>query len=174
MSLDIHSSTIDVLGLLNRAMGDIESGKAEENRSSKISVQGNKKFLEEKRQERLDKILENLKGIHHGKCLGFLSFIVKGFATIAAPFSGGASLALNLGGLLVNGLDRLQQAKAQKNYLLSKADEEMLGQIIAEVSKLFDDEIKIAEQGEEQNRRELVRMKEAVEQAAQGYEKVNF
>jgi hypothetical protein len=164
--------SLDIFAILNQAVGSLEEGNEEDIRSSRISVKANKKALEEKRQERLDKILQNLGQLGKGKCLGFLKMIVKAFAVISAPFTGGTTLplALGLGGVLLNGLDRLQQAKNQKNYLLSKADEEILKQVIEEVEQLFDEEIKGVELGEEQQQRELTQMKQAIEEAAQSYQ----
>ena len=161
------NSSLDVYSLINRAIGSLEEGHAEDIKSSKISVKANKKAIEEKRQERLDKILDNLRHLSRGKCLGFLKFVVKVFEMVAAPISGGASLALNLGGILLNGLNRLQQAKNQKNYLLSKEDEAILKRVIDEVKELFDDEIQQIKQADERHQRELVEMKQAIEQVNQ-------
>ncbi len=169
----IGEPSIDVFNLLNQAMAGLKQGQSEDIKSSRITAQSHKKIMEDKHEERLHKIQDNLHRLGKGKCLRFLNIITKVGALVTAPLTGGASLIptmLSLASTLLQGLHQLQQAKNQKGYILSKTDQEMLARVIEEVHKMFDEELShISTQGE-QGQRELQQMQKAIEQATEGFQ----
>lgn len=152
----VTSNGISSFGVLNEAEQQLLTSENEEKKIKKTTIKTNEKFLDKKRQERIDNLEERLEMLGKGRsgCLKFLKIFTIVVSVVSAVFTGGASLsalaisaavriasaAVMAIGAITTGLEQLKEAMGQKKIILNQAEGQNILAIIMETEKWIEDE----------------------------------
>lgn len=176
------NNKISSFGILNQAEQEILKSENETKEVYKSSIETNKSFLEQKRQERIDNLEERLRLLaknNGGGCLKFLKVISIVVAAVTAPLSGGllslplakaVSLVLNAISSVVEGLEKLKAAMHQKEILLNQAGGQDLLRLIQETSEWIDDEKKFLDESNIREKESLEAYRQSLRDLEKSFE----
>ncbi|HBF12830.1 MAG TPA: hypothetical protein DDW49_05500 [Deltaproteobacteria bacterium] len=143
----IYTNNAIGFGVLNQAEQQILRNEAETQKSQKSEIRTKNSFVQKKREERIQNLQDRLKMMSqgHGGCLKALKIIATVAAVVAAPFTGGTTLAIIVAvtavlNTVATQLEQLKIALQQKNIVLNKAEGAQISAFIEETQKWVEDE----------------------------------
>lgn len=181
------AGNLSSFGVVNEAEQQLLQSEAEEKKIQKSSVQYKQKALEKYHEQKIDNLQERLKALAggHGGCIKFLKVISFVAMAIAAPITGGASLALEGAALaamtiataaltaigkITDALIQLEEAMKDKKLILNQAEGLQIMAIIDETKKWIEDsksQLKEAGEREQESFDEFYQMLQNLEASFQ-------
>ncbi len=133
------NQNIDADALLTHLMAEAAQGDREGIKASSSRIRSHSEKIQDKRQEQLDNINEQLKKAGGNGCISILKSVFKVFDLLLKPLSKmtGGVLKLELG----NSLEMLQQAKTSGRLTGLQINEKELQNAIASIKKLLQDDM---------------------------------
>lgn len=107
------SPSMNLDQVIHHLSEQISQSESEDNRVQTARIRSHKERIQDKRQERLDNLKEQMRPAAKGGCIGFLRSIVKVFDILLKPLSAitAGQLKIELG----KALEMLQKSKEQKH-----------------------------------------------------------
>jgi hypothetical protein len=151
------SNNFDLEAFINNASADFSKSDSEGKKILSARIRTHTEKIEDKRQERIDNLKEQMRAASAGACIQILRSIVKVFDIVLKPLSAltGGQLDLELG----KALEVLQKAKAANKLFGLQIDGKQIQHILQNFKKLLqEDNSKLEEQNaltQKQNQRIL-------------------
>ncbi len=132
-------NALDMEGLINTLSSEASASAQEDRKVTGSRVHAQSERIQEKRQERLDNLQEQLKGASKGGCLKFLVAIFKVFDILTKPLSAitGGQLKLELGKVF----EQLQKSKATQRLVGLQVNGEEIQKALAGLKKFLQEDI---------------------------------
>lgn len=163
---------VSAFGVVNESFQEILRAEAEDRKISKSTIRDRERELHQYREERIKNLEQRLKMLAGGRkgCYKYLKVITIVVGALAAPFTGGTSLAgataitmaltiaqaaLSVASAITGGLEKLKNALHQKKIMLKQSEGEQILALIEETNKWMEDEKAQLSQGQERKRASL-------------------
>ena len=143
---------LNVEGLVNQVMGEQLKDTAADTTVDKASIKNRTKDLKEQRQDRIKNLMDQMKGVSSGKCVGVLKTVAKIGDFLMSPLS-----LLSLGklkGSLSKAVENLDAAQKQGKLTGLKIDGQQISKVIENLKKFVQDDTQSLQQGNEQAAKE--------------------
>ena len=158
--------SLDLESFVNGIAADSGQGALESNRAASIRVKSRSEKIQEKREEKIQNLLGQMKGASGGGCLKIFCGLIKVFDLLLKPLSlvTGGQLKLELG----KALDALQEAKKQKTLFGLRIDGDQISKALEGLKKLLQDDFQRMESGEAAKAKDQERIMEILEELQRG------
>jgi len=129
----LNSNNIDTT--LNNMIDSAVFGNNEDNKIIRSNIKANKEKVHDQRQDKIQNLKDQLKGVSQGKCFKFIRTVFKVVDLLAKPLSAlsGNQLKLNLG----KTMDMLADAKKQNRLMGLQIDYQQIKQVIEGIKKII-------------------------------------
>lgn len=164
------SPALDVEDLVNRVASDLNRSAVEDNKATRASVRAESSIISDKRQERIENLIRQMKGLQAGGggCVKFLRTIFRVIDFLAKPLS-----ALTLNKLKVDLTKVLDTLKDQKNQValnrLKIRGDEIL-KSLRSFKQLLGDDTELLKTQDEQQAKDARRVMEILENLHETFE----
>lgn len=156
-------NALDVEALVNRVASDLNRSAVEDNKATRASVRAESSIIRDKRQERIDNLVKQMKGLKDssGGCVKFLRTIFRVIDFLVKPLS-----ALTLNKLkvdLTKVLDTLKEQKNQEGLTRLKIRGDEILKTIQEFKSLLGDDTESLRKQDEQSAKDTRRILEILD-----------
>ncbi len=143
---------LNVEGLVNQVLGGEAQSTNEDRAVDKASIKTRTQDLKEQRQDRIKNLMDQMKGVSSGKCVGVLKTVAKIGDFLMSPLS-----LLSMGklkGSLTKAVEGLDEAKKQGKLAGLQIDGQQISKTIENLKKFVQDDTQSLQQGNDQAAKE--------------------
>ncbi len=161
-------TSLDMEAFLNKSAAQLTKSSSEDKKITQARIKSHSSNIQDKRQERIEQLQEQIKGSHPRACPQFLVSLTKIFDTLLKPIS-----ALTLGKLnleLSKSLEMLLDAKGEIHFQALQIEGKEMQNAIEELKKFLQEDLNHLESTENSQNNNARSILETLDQIHQGFE----
>ncbi len=171
MEITSLPNSLDIEAFLNKNAAELTKSSGEDKKITQARIQSRSSSIQDKRQERIEQLQEQIKGAHPRACPQFLVNLTKIFDTLLKPLS-----ALTLGKLnleLSKSLEMLLDAKGEVRFQGLQIQGKEMQNVIEELKKFLQGDIEHLESTESFQNNSEQNILDILDQIHQSFENVS-
>lgn len=169
--MSISQQNLNVEGLINQASADLLKSSAETAQVDKVSVKKHTQELKDKRQDRIQNLMDQMKGVASGKCLGFVKAIAKVGDFLLSPVSALSMGKLN--GALTKAVENLDEAKKQGKLAGIQINGQKISKMIENLKKFVQDDTQSLQENDTRTNKEAQQLMKILSDIDETYTAAN-
>jgi hypothetical protein len=168
MSEAIPSNGLNIESLLNTISSEFSTGDSEDKKITAARIRVNTKNVQTKRQERIDNLIKQMKGVGGASgCMKIAKVVFKAIDLLIKPLS-----ALSLGALkmdLSKSLEMLEEAKKQGRLLGLKINGQEISKALQSFKTFLQSDMQTLKQQDEQSAKDAERIVQILDEIEQTF-----
>lgn len=170
--MSVSEQNLNVEGLINQVSADLLKSSSETTQANKVSIQKHTQELKDKRQDRIQNLMDQMKGVASGKCVNFVKSIAKVTDFLTAPISALSMGKLNLS--LSQAVEGLDEAKKQGKLAGLQINGQKISKVIENLKKFVQDDTQSLQDNDAQINKEAKQLMKILSDIDETYTAANF